>query len=677
MPISTFSDPKNDRSEVLRRLRILWASNAPWASTGYGVQTKLFVPRLRALGHTLGLHCLWGLEGGVINWNDIVCYPRGHHTYSQDVMMDHARNFRADLVILLFDAWVLEATSLNGKGPRCVPWYPVDSDPMPSLVRDRVAKTWRSVVYSKFGLEKAREAGIPSFYIPHGIDTNVYRPLSRHLARARVGFPSGAFVVGMVAANRGVPSRKAFPQCMAAFAEFRRRHPDALLYLHTTTGGRNPTAEVDLLNLAVEIGIDDALVFPDQYVVNLGLEEERMADLYCAIDVLLSPSMGEGFGVPILEAQSSGCPVIVGDWTSMTELCHRGFLHPKTDAEPFMTSIGGWQFLPRASVIASLLEDAYRAGSPDDAARTEMHNWATQYDADRVTTEHWKPFLDDCSREISDDESVRKNRSVPLARSEPVFLHPEKSEIRASPHCDAEVVGNAAESASASNGSRARSISIVTPWRDHPELIPDYVAAVKGADVIVVDNASRPDNAALLEKMVRELGGTYLRNEENRLFSAANNQGLAVAKGSVVVFMNNDIVARGPWLHLVEKDVVPGAILGPSVDVRDVDSRKIPFVGGWCIAARRETWDALAGWDEATYPGLYWEDNDISLRAMASGFKLVRTAWPIIHLSGRTSRDFSSASESAKVNMVTFIDRVRDFRRRGLLESVFGVEANT
>jgi hypothetical protein len=32
-------------------MRINWFSNSPWASTGYGVQTRLFVPRIRKLGH--------------------------------------------------------------------------------------------------------------------------------------------------------------------------------------------------------------------------------------------------------------------------------------------------------------------------------------------------------------------------------------------------------------------------------------------------------------------------------------------------------------------------------------------------------------------------------------------------------------------------------------------------
>src|SRR5437588_12739747 len=102
-------------------------------------------------------------------------------------------------------------------------------------------------------------------------------------------------------------------------------------------------------------------------------------------------------------------------------------------------------------------------------------------------------------------------------------------------------------------------ISIITPWLDHTHFIEDYERAVRapGVEVIVVDNGSSESHAAALRQMIDRLGGKYLRNEENRWFSAADNQGLEVASGAIVMFLNNDIAADAGWLDQVGADVQP------------------------------------------------------------------------------------------------------------------------
>ncbi len=59
-----------------------------------------------------------------------------------------------------------------------------------------------------------------------------------------------------------------------------------------------------------------------------------MVDAYNAMDVLTNVALGQGFGIPILEAQACGTPVIVGDWTSMSELCFAGWKVAKEEALP-------------------------------------------------------------------------------------------------------------------------------------------------------------------------------------------------------------------------------------------------------------------------------------------------------------------------------------------------------
>ena len=145
---------------------------------GYGVQTAVFAPRWKdRLGHEVALGSLYGLQGGPMNWNGIPCYPCGlQDGMGHDVMPAHAAHFGADLLVTLFDAWVLDGDRLQARGHRWVPWFPVDSEPIPAAVLRSVEKAWQPVVFSRFGERMAREAGLDVRYVPHGADSSVYHP---------------------------------------------------------------------------------------------------------------------------------------------------------------------------------------------------------------------------------------------------------------------------------------------------------------------------------------------------------------------------------------------------------------------------------------------------------------------------------------------------------------------
>jgi GT2 family glycosyltransferase len=212
-------------------------------------------------------------------------------------------------------------------------------------------------------------------------------------------------------------------------------------------------------------------------------------------------------------------------------------------------------------------------------------------------------------------------------------------------------------------------LTIISPWIDHPELIADYEAAVRGADqVIVVDNGSGPEAAAAIRAMVERFGGVYLRNATNRGFSAANNQGLAAAAGDIVVCLNNDVRASNGWLERVQADVRDGALFGCKKAIRRVDGQAIPYLEGWCVAARREIWRTLNGWDEAHYPGIYWEDNDLSLRALMAGYDLVECDWPVEHLVNRTTAALPGAFEFVAHNQAMFEARARKWLEEGVTQ---------
>lgn len=373
---------------------------------GYGVQTATFVPRWRdRLGHEVAMGSIYGLQGGPMTWNGIPCYPGGFDQVGHDVMAPHATHFKADLIVTLFDAWVLDGDRIQSQGARWVPWFPVDSEPIPAAVLRSVQKAWQPVVFSRFGERMAAEAGLDVRYVPHGADSSVYKPCAdRPAAREARQFADDRFVVGIVAANKGIPARKSWPEMLEAFSRVQRRHPEALLYLHTFLGtemqGINITEYVEYLGIP-----EHAVKACDQYQNLLGYPPEWMADTFGSLDVLMNVAMGEGFGVPLMEAQMCGTPVVTGAWTAQEELAGLGSqVVAREDADRWWTPQAGYQFKPRVSAIEDALERAWEAWSDgrfNEEDRADLAKaTAAGYDADHVTDAYWGPFFEECQARI-------------------------------------------------------------------------------------------------------------------------------------------------------------------------------------------------------------------------------------------------------------------------------------
>ena len=206
-------------------------------------------------------------------------------------------------------------------------------------------------------------------------------------------------------------------------------------------------------------------------------------------------------------------------------------------------------------------------------------------------------------------------------------------------------------------------ISVITPWHNCPELIPDYEAAVYGAQVIVIDNASDADTSDKLRGMVQRLGhdSVYLRNDENKKYAHANNQGLNAASGEIVVFLNSDVRAHGDWKQTVAQ-AKPGALYSPSAGMRLVDGIPVYYLEGWCLFGHRSDFERIGGWNDTDFPGLYWEDNEICWRASRAGLGLKQVALPLEHLSNYTSQRTPGAYDASMANQAVFERIVREAR---------------
>lgn len=373
------------------KLRILWYSNSPAASTGYGVQTSLAVTRLKRMGHDLAVAANYGLEGATLLWEGIPILPRGDDPWSNDIIGRHAEAHEADVILALCDVFVLDPSALRGR--KVAAWVPVDHDPPPPRVIEWFDETGAiPIAMSRFGQKALEEKGFRPLYVPHAFDAKVFHPMDRTEARKALGFPEDAYIVGMVAANKGVsPIRKSFPEAFAAFGRYREKNPKAMLYLHARA---HTPHGIDLERLLDQCRVPkESVVAADPYRYHLGFAPEQMRTIYGAMDVLLNPAMGEGFGVAAIEAQACGVPVIATDYTAMPELVKTGTLVGGTRT---YTQFQSWQCLPSVDALVDALGEW--DGKPTD--RAEIAEKVKDYEADAVAERYWTPALEEIRRRI-------------------------------------------------------------------------------------------------------------------------------------------------------------------------------------------------------------------------------------------------------------------------------------
>ena len=367
-------------------LRCLISANGPHCSTGYGVQAKGLAYGLKAMGHEVAIHAWYGLQGGVINAGGILMYPRLRHSFGGDTAVV-ANHFQADIVISIQDVWILPDDFADTLPCPWAAWVTIDGYPLPKPIGERMKSCRYPVAYSKFGLQMMEEYGIENAqYIPLGLSNDYYPELEkrdelRDELRKQLGVNDDTFVVTMVAANKGYPSRKSYPEAIAGFAKFHEKHPNSMLYLHTDIEAGDG---LELLDICTACGLDHTAVkWTNQDSYLLGMDGEFMRQLYQASDVLLNPAKSEGFGLPIVEAQACDTPVITNHHSAMPEVTRLGWCLKPLQQE--YNPLGQWFSVASIEDIAAALEDIYK-NPPSEQRRMQ-----TSYDL--IAEYNWQNVL--------------------------------------------------------------------------------------------------------------------------------------------------------------------------------------------------------------------------------------------------------------------------------------------
>lgn len=205
------------------------------------------------------------------------------------------------------------------------------------------------------------------------------------------------------------------------------------------------------------------------------------------------------------------------------------------------------------------------------------------------------------------------------------------------------------------------SVTVVTVTYQSAALVERLAAVLRRfPHVTVVDNASGDGCADALQKQLP--AAHIIRNAANRGFGPANNQGVAAAGTPYALLLNPDcdITADAVQRLLSAAELYPSAaILAPQgwhnattpqpsyrhafYEKRPPQAYLIPngtcsarWLHGCCMLVRVDAFRAFGGFDERFF--LYYEDDDLCLRALQAGFDcLLEPAAAVLHAGGASS----------------------------------------
>lgn len=201
-------------------------------------------------------------------------------------------------------------------------------------------------------------------------------------------------------------------------------------------------------------------------------------------------------------------------------------------------------------------------------------------------------------------------------------------------------------------------LSIIVPCHNRANFTMNAISILSALNpqdtqIIIVDNASTDDTRKRLEELqIPNLSRIF--NSQNKFHSGGCNAGFAEATGERVLFLNNDIKGSTTDNDIVKMiDSNPDGLTGPTggfIDKSDRYSfkyetkdgvRQFNYISGWCVGARKETWeklwdkDQLGPWNEG-FP-LYYNDGDLAFRAAQKDIPLALHPLPLLMHIGQVS----------------------------------------
>jgi len=288
---------------------------------------------------------------------------------------------------------------------------------------------------------------------------------------------------------------------------------------------------------------------------------------------------------------------------------------------------------------------------------------------------------------LVDNLKELKIKTLQLIKNEKLRKQMIKTAIERSKNFDEEVTRNKFYSTL----FKTNKVSIIMLCWNNAQYTKDcvqrlYEVTPEGFELILVDNASKDDTWKAIQDLQKKYPNIKaIHNEQNMGFAKGNNQGLKIAKGEYICYLNNDTIPQWGWLERMidvlennPKVGIVGARLYFNKDdkgawkvqhagvtfkggepehigryqedkeVRGIGIQEIEATTGACMLVRKK----LARFNEDFIKG-YYEDIDLCLRTRELGYKIViNHEARLIHFEGK-SQDILKKEDKRKFDDIT------------------------
>lgn len=193
-------------------------------------------------------------------------------------------------------------------------YFPVDGvgvhNKLSVVQGDAIQGYDRALAYGAWGAEViANTIGREVEWIPHGYNSEVFQPRGREAGRMALCLKEEDLVIAAVMTNQ---ARKNWGLAFQIAEQLRRTYSN-LKFL----------AVVDVMTRYWSIDSLVADFDASKYVKvidNSNFTDTELSYLYSACDLTILPSLGEGFGFPVVESMACGVPCVTGGYGGSVEL---------------------------------------------------------------------------------------------------------------------------------------------------------------------------------------------------------------------------------------------------------------------------------------------------------------------------------------------------------------------